>query len=398
MKRFLKFLLGLGLLAAAVAVTALLWITRPQAEKKEETVEITAVETLPVAYGPVDIELPSQGVVEAARRTEIAAEVGGKIVSVSDKFDPGGTFEAGEPLLVLDSSDYESALAQAVSTLAERKSHLAQEQARAAQAQRDWEKLGRGTPDELVLRVPQLESAKAQVAAAEAAVLKAERDLERTHLSAPFPATIASTRAELGGYLASGEVVAEVFQTSPFEVRLPLSIDEAQFLRSNDEGVPAGPVEISATAAGVTREWKANIVRTEREIDRSTRSLHVVAEIEQPDGNKGTNLQPGLFVEARIAGRRLDRIATIPYSAFLDLDRVVIVDEEDKIRIRDVVVVKRRKDAVLVSEGLREGELLCLTEIPDLVEGIKVAPRPQSEEPEGKTDLAEDDLARKGKP
>ena len=66
--------------------------------------------------------------------------------------------------------------------------------ARAEQAVRDWEKLGLNRdPSDLVLRKPQLVSARARITAAEAAVDKAMRDLERTEIRAPYDCRIERT-------------------------------------------------------------------------------------------------------------------------------------------------------------------------------------------------------------
>ena len=343
-----------------------------------------------VTYEPVEIVLPSQGIIESSRRTQLASEVAGKVIAVSPKFESGESFDEDEILLELDSSDYEAALAQAKSTLADMKAALAMEKARSDQAARDWKKLGRGgEPDDLVLRIPQMESAEAKVESADAMVAKAENDLKRSKIRAPFPATIASTMVEKGGYVTPGTPVAEIFQTNPFEVRLPLSIDDSQFLKSTPGGDPAGEVVISAEAAGVVREWKGKIVRTEREIDRMTRSLYVVAEIDSESSGEGVSLQPGLFVQARITGRTIPEAAKIPFPAFLDLKRVVVVDENDQIRFRDVTILRREDDAVLVSKGLKEGERVSLTELANMIEGVEVEPRkatpddsPPAENPE----------------
>ncbi|MEM1444097.1 MAG: hypothetical protein AAGF67_17250, partial [Verrucomicrobiota bacterium] len=73
MKRFAKNLVGLGIFGFGVAVTALLWITRPEAEKKEDVVAVPVVEYLSIARSEEVFEIPSQGIIQPDKRTQLAA-------------------------------------------------------------------------------------------------------------------------------------------------------------------------------------------------------------------------------------------------------------------------------------------------------------------------------------
>ncbi|MEX2581178.1 MAG: efflux RND transporter periplasmic adaptor subunit [Verrucomicrobiales bacterium] len=378
MKRSLKIILGVAIFLAAIGISALLWITKPQAETSEDEKSLPSVETMTVRLEPVTFDIPSQGVVEADRRVRLASEVSGKVVETAKQFEAGNAFEKDSVLVRIDPADYEAAVAQARSNLADAESALASEEARAEQAERDVRRLG-GEGSDLALRKPQLESARARVESARASLAKAGKDLSRTAIRAPFDSIVASTATEVGSYVTPGTEVAEVFGTSPFEVRLPLSVDEMPFLKTSPAGEPTGRVRISATAAGTTETWTGTIVRTEGEIDRSTRSIHVVAEIESPSGPRVVGPRPGLFVQASIPGREIPGIARIPFSAFLDLERVMVVDPDDRLRFREVGVVFREGRNVYVSSGLEDGDRVCLTELSDPVEGILVSPRPVGE-------------------
>lgn len=371
-----KFLIGAGILAAGFAVAVLLWITRPEPEKNQEEDNLPATNVMIVEKGTHVFRIPSQGIVEADRRTRLAAEVGGKVASVSEKFEVGQRVTTEDVLVQLDDTDYKAGLAAARSALADAEAALANEEARARQAEADWRKLGRGgDPPDLVARKPQLRSARSRVESAGAEVERAAANLARATIRPPYEAVIASTSTELGSYLAPGGPVAEIFATGPYEVRLPLSIDEAGFLRTDASGSPTGGAELSASAAGITRSWGAEIIRSEGEIDRETRSLFVVARVGDEQTEAGVKMRPGLFVRASIEGRRVPGIAAIPFRAFRDLDTVLVVDPDDKLRFRDVTVLHREGEAVYVSGGLEQGERVILTEMPDVVEGMRVDPR-----------------------
>jgi len=377
MKRFARFFIGLAILAGGIALSVLLWMTRPQAEK-EKPVEIDpVVEVMPVRYEEMSFDMPSQGLIEPARRTSLAAAVAGRVIEVNPLFDVGNRVEAGTWLVKIDPVDYLAARAAADAALADAESALVEEKARVQQAKRDWIKLGNGgEPTELASRQPQLRSAEARAESARNALEKAVIDVERATITAPFDGVIASTGTEVGSYLTVGATVADIFERR-YEVRLPLSVDQLQFLEVNEKGDPVGEVDIIATVAGEATHHRGRIVRTEGEIDRASRSAYLVAEIDPADSGKGgpRGLQPGLFVKARIAGRSIPDRARIPFSAFVDLARVAIVAPDNTLQFRDVNVVFRDEDSVYISGGVAEGDLLCLTELPAMITGQKVAPK-----------------------
>lgn len=388
MKRFLKVIIGVGIIAVAFAIAGLLWITRPVAEKKEEQAELPVAEYMVVDLETLTFDLPSQGIVEADRQTLIAAPVAGRVESVSEKFEAGGEFAKDELMVQLDATDYEAAVAQAAANLADAQTALANEQAKADQAERDWRKLGRGgAPSDLALRKPQLESAKKKIKSAEAALKKAENDLKNTAIKAPFQSVVTSTNTEIGSYLTPGAPVAELYQSSPFEVRLPVSVDEASLLPTDEKGEPKGTVSLSAQAGGDTRKWNAEIIRNEGQIDRETRSLYLVAKVGDPTNKSGINLRPGLFVEASIPSREFHDVAAVPSQAFRNLEEVVVIEEEtNKIRYRKVGILHRSKDHVYVSSGLEEGDRVCLTNASALIKNQPVEPQLRQVAPEEEED------------
>jgi len=372
MRKVFVILLCLAVVGGGIAATVGLYLSRPKA-KIEPTEKINPlVEVLSVRSEEVEVKLPSQGLIEAKHTTTLAAEVSGKIVSISDKFEAGGEFAEGEVMLEIDSADYEANLAQSKSNLEEAKLALDSEQARATQAERDWKSLGNGKQaSDLTLRKPQLASAKAKIAAAEAAVAKAERDLQRTKLKAPYAARVERTQADLGAYIGMGNPLASVYSLGPYEVRLPLSLDDFAFVEQAVDGQPEAEAELNVTAAGKTFTWEADVVRTEGQVERSSRSVYLVAEV-TADKDAATLLQPGLFVEAEIDGITLKSVFRVPLQAFHDLDHVIVVSPDNKLYFREVEVIRREGGDAIVGKGLKNDERILMTEMADVVEQMTV--------------------------
>lgn len=366
MKRSL--ILAFAILMAGAVLVTWLWRHGPRPEPGELPARETAVDVMVAARSEVAIVLRSQGVVEAKTRTQVASEVSGKVIEVLPPFEAGAWFEADDVLLRLDPSDYENAVAQAKSALAQAEMQLQLEEARASQAQREWERLGRAEgASPLTLREPQLASARAAWEAAKAQVAKAERDLARTVVRAPYDGRMLRTHTDLGSYAPLGSPLAEFYQADELEVRLPVPLDDLEFL---ELGGPPIPVVLTAPVGG---PWRGSVVRKEGEIDRQSRSLHLVASIEVPPRDHAVVMVPGLFVRAEIEGKVFPEVVRLPSRALHDGEYVIVVDEENRLRKRLVELWRREKDEVVLRSGVEEGERVCVSYLASFVEGMTVS-------------------------
>ena len=369
MKTLLSILLGLGILGGAGALVGLMVKFKPEAQKVERERVLPGVEVMTAKRTDVPLQIPSQGLVSAMRETSLASEVAGRVAKVSPRFKVGERFAEGEVLIELEDSDYRSAITQAESALAEAQAALIQEQARAEQAVRDWNKIAPGQPPtDLATRKPQLLSAEARVRATEDSLARARRDLERTRIRTPFAGRLRATHTELGSYLTPGGRVADFDSTGRYEIRLPVSLDDLAFL----EAQTGADALLKASVAGQDLVWKGTVARTEGEVERASRSVYLVVEIEEDSRPENAFLKPGLFLRAEVAGRVAKGVFQIPRRAFLDEARLVVVGPGDKLEIRSVKTLRGGRDSVLVSEGLQEGERVCLTSLPAPMNGMEV--------------------------
>ena len=344
----------------------------PEANKEAPPRVIPVVKVVEVRVATEQLTIETQGRVEPVRRTQAASEVMGRVVMVSPKFKAGGEFARNEIMLEIDSADYVAALATAQSSLADARLLLAQEQARAQQALRDWEKLGRGKPSDLVIRKPQIESAKARIVAAEASVQKATRDLDRTKLHAPYHCRVEATYTDLGSYIITGTKLADLYSADAFEARVPLTLEELGYME--EDGVIGAPVIVRALLGGSERIWQGTIVRSEGIVDRQTMTMYVVVGIE-PKLEAGQYRLPaqGLFVRASVEGRKMDRVIKVPRSALRSDNTVLTITAENKLEIVPVKLARTLHHSVLVSEGLKDGAKVIVSPVDTPVPGMQLA-------------------------
>lgn len=365
MKRIVRIAIAVVIFVGGLLVAAGLMKLKKTPEPSNPPKPVHEVELVTARRLDLKVMIPSQGTVEPATVTRAAAEVEGTVISVSPDYEVGGSFKAGDVLLEIDPSDYKAALAQAEASLADAKLQVVQEEMRAEQAERDWERIARPdqTPNDLVRRIPQLVAARARVEAMQATVDRAMRDLERTKLHAPYDGRIRQKLVDLGTRVAKATPLAEFYATDVLEVRLPVPRQDAAFFDLRGQ-------EITLGASGTTgHNWKAVVDRTEGEIQRANRSIIVVARI---DGKAKNAPLPGQFVHTEIEGLTIDHVVRVPRRAFVKSDRVMVVGDGHTVTTRQVKVVRTEKDDVLVSEGIEDGEQLCVTALTAVIEGMEV--------------------------
>ncbi|MFV1995390.1 MAG: efflux RND transporter periplasmic adaptor subunit, partial [Verrucomicrobiales bacterium] len=286
----------------------------------------------------------------------------------------------GDVLLKIDPTNFESAMRQAEAVLADAVLNQEVEKARVEQALVDWNRVGRkAKPTELLLRRPYLASAEAKVKSARAAVEKAVADLERTRLTALYDGRIKSTHTDLGSFAAPGTLLAELYATGTLEIRLPVSLDDYAFIDRIQSGERSPTVKLNSLIAGTSYEWDAVIVRTEGQVDHANRSIYLVANLDTKalarkfDTIDIDLIINGLFVNAQIEGTVLKGVYNIPRKAFYRPGTLVIIDDENRLRFREVRVLRSNaRNLIVAADSLEPGTRICLTALEQVIDGMQV--------------------------
>ena len=211
-----------------------------QREEASRQVEIVVVER---RDQPVRVE--AMGAVMPALEAVIRPRVEGMVVEVHDEFVPGGFFERGTFMAQLDRVDYEQALEQRESDLAQAEAALKIELGDQAVAREELELLEVDIPEinrDLILRKPQVAQARARVRSSEAAVARAEMDLERTRLVAPFDGHVVERSVTLGNNVSVGEAMATFVGSSEYWIELAIPVPSLRWIEAGDGDGAGGAV------------------------------------------------------------------------------------------------------------------------------------------------------------
>jgi len=370
----IKYVLPVAVILLALVASKIINATKPEPRVQESTANLLAVEATRLSATNYPVVIRSQGTVQPTLANTLVAAVAGTVIQLSDAFVSGGRFAAGDTLLIIDPRDYEIALTQAQANYAQVDAQLQEQQALAELARVEWRSLGRrGEPSALTLRQPQLAAATANKDAAQAQVQRAELDLERTQVIAPYDGIVSERLVDLGQFVARGAPVGRIHAIDSVDVRLPLSNRQLTYLDlpGSANRVTKPNVELSASIGASEQLWTGSLIRAEG-IDATTQQLNVIARIQNPYTQSSRPLRVGQFVQALIEGRVLDEVFVIPRQALREEREVLVVDENATIQRRAVTVAWSDTDVAAINDGLVEGDVLVLTPLSTVSDGTPV--------------------------
>lgn len=370
-----KVILPVSILIAAIIVFVVLIRTPEQLDVVPAEQAVASVRVAPVRSQSVRLDVHSQGRVQASRRVSLSAAATGPVSWISPSLRAGGYFAADEVILRVDSTDYETALERA-------RSSLAQAETDARHAREEYERNSALAAQRLISESQlrdlqrQAENSAGRVRDAQGAVDQAELDLRRSEIRAPFATIVESSSIDLGQHVGRGQALAVLLSADEVEVRLPLALNQLSYL-----DIPLGirgeladdispKVKISGRLGDAVQHWEGRLVRMEASIDTVSNAVQAIVRVDQTTA--GIPLPIGLYVEAVIAGREVDDVIVLPREVIRGNNQVLVVDTENRLWYRQVEIMRLENDRVVLSGGLEDGERICLSPIQAIIDGMRV--------------------------
>lgn len=408
---FLAFLtLGLLVVAAQMISGAVQDVLTRDDKPPQARERIFAVSVRTAEAETVTPYLEAFGQVQSRRRLELRAALGGRVVSLAEDFEDGGTVTAGELLVELDPADMQSALDRAKSDLldaqfeerdAERSLLLAQDELKSAEAQAelrdralqrqlDLQERGVGAAasveeaelaatsahQAIVARRIALAQAESRVdqattllARARIALDGAERDLEDMTIHARFDGTLTEVTLVEGRLVAANEKLAELVDPNALEVAFRVST--AQFVRLLDAqgDLIAAPVTVSLEVTGTDLTASGRISRDSGAAGEGQTGRLIYARLDDAPAFK-----PGDFVTVSIEEQPLDNVVRLPSSVLDAAGSVLVLGPDDRLEPLAVQLIRRQGDEVLLRGDGLEGREVVIGRTPLLGSGVRVRP------------------------
>ncbi len=376
---FLHFLMPVVALACGVAITMYLVNTSPEAKPRKNPPTATLVEVKKVVTGAQRTVIHAMGEIIPAREIDLKPRVIGEVIGLSEEFLPGGYFAEGQKILQIDPVDYELVVEQLKSEAEKAESDLLLEMGSQRIAEKELSLLNEEvSTDEkaLILRKPQLAKLQATRASAEAKLAQARLDLKRTEIAAPFNAVIGTRNVNVGARVTQTTVLAHLVGSDIFWLKLTLPIDQLQWIdiptTRNEKGSVVRIFSQGNTNTGSYRT--GHVIRLSASLEEQGRMAQLMVEIEDPLSRKPENsgkpkLLLGSYVRAEVEGVGIVEGITIDRAHIHEGGKVWLMDDDGFLDIRDIRVLFRNREQVIISNGLADGDRLVTTSLSSPIQG-----------------------------
>jgi membrane fusion protein (multidrug efflux system) len=312
------------------------------------------VQAFTVKSGEADYYDEYPASVTALNQVEIRPEVSGYLTNIY--FQDGQHVSKGMKLYTIDEQQYKAAFELAVANLKAAKANL-------NKAQQDADRYNDLAKQDAIARqvlehaLNDLETAKAQVAAAQDNVNAVETNYRNSIIYAPFDGTIGISLVKLGSSVSAGQTLLNTV-SSDNPIAVDFSIDEKQINRFEDL-LHKKTNEKDSTFSIVlpdqsTYPFYGHLSLLDRAVDPQTGTIKVRLVFPNAKGL----LKPGLTCDVRVLTNNRANNVLIPYKSVVEQvgEYFVFVINGSTVSQRSVQLGRNINDMVIVKNGLTAGE------------------------------------------
>jgi membrane fusion protein (multidrug efflux system) len=323
--------------------------------------QAAVVDTVHVRVADVPSTIQAIGTIEADHSTSVAAEVDGAVARILR--DEGSRVGRGAGVIQLDPGPYRFAVQSAQANLGSAEAQLAVDERLLAR----YEQLltagavDRQTYEDLQARV---ETDRAAVGRARAALDTARWNLGKTTISAPFAGAVGHRHVQLGQWVNSGDVVFDLVDADPLRIRFRLPETVVGTVEVGDQ------VRFRVRSDTVSARL-ASVDYVSPEIDSDTRTFEVTARYSNPEGG----VVPGAYADVTVTTAIHEAAPIVPEAALVtegESNFVYVVINGPKAQKRPVEEGSRMDGQVEILRGVRAGEVVLVAGQHGLQDGAAI--------------------------
>jgi len=325
------------------------------------------VETTVVQLGPVQTKITAYGRVTSSQPVLLHAEVAGTIEQGDIPFKPAQSFLKGDLLFRIDDrqarlslnsmmSDLMTALA---TVLPEIKVDFSDEY----QVWQDY--FNRCQFDTKIEPLPETNNPKIKLFLSRFNVYKlffSVRNLEilldKHYFYAPFDGSIISANMRVGSSARVGTLLGEIINLEQMETAIQVAAEDIQWI---DQQQP-----VTFTSSEIPGQWTGKITRVGSGIDTRTQTIQIYVSM---DNGPVTPLLDGVFLEAHITGKSIDKAFAVPPKSIYE-DGYVYLITDGKLTRRVVSIIRREPNQVIIDGGIGNGDTLVVEVMQGVAQGM----------------------------
>jgi multidrug efflux pump subunit AcrA (membrane-fusion protein) len=404
-------------LFAALLISTLIMVTGPSSKVQPPQEKAWPVSTLQVSSSTIEPRFRAFGKVASRAVAKLSTDISATVAKVA--VSEGQTVSKGDLLVALDDAEYQLRLVEAEADLAQQQANLASMQAQLTHVKGTRQQhenmnriasaklarhnqlmqdrlISRSLYDEAVRSASQVSieyqrhqqqlaelphrvaAAKAQVTKAKALLSRAELNVSKTQILAPFAGPVLSVNAAVGDRMLPGTVVVTLADAQAFELRIPMP--EAYVGRLQQ----ALSQQSAPTIQGATDQGQVfTLSRLAGVVSNGQSGVDAFFALQTELG--AALPVSGQVLELEITLPAMTQVVALPPQAIYENQRVyrVIDNRLQPINIQRVGETRNADGEyqVLVSAPmLSNGQRIITTQLPKAIQGLLVQPTTQNVE------------------
>ena len=297
-------------------------------------------------------------------------------------FDEGRVVKKGQLLYTIESQPFEADVAANMSLLAKEKTMHVNAESELNRI-RPLAEINAVSQSDLDAAVARFDASQASVEAAEANLRAAQIQLSYTTIYSPISGIIGKTKAKVGDFVGREPnpvilnvvsridvILVEFFLTESQYLIFARAINKNKELKKAERREPNLELILSD---GSVHNHKGKVEFLDRDVDPTTGSILVQASFPNPEGL----IRPGQFARINASVRTIKNGILIPQRSVMELQgihNVYVINDENKVELRRIIVGPTIDSFWLVDEGLNNGERVVYEGLQKVKPGMTVIP------------------------
>ena len=357
---------GLLLLITGIFISNLI-IDLNKSEPTYNNNSLTSVYIELVKNDSNKIEIERNGKLQSSNRISIISEVQGiKKKNRNKSFKEGERFNKDEPLIKINSDEFNSTVKQSRSELKNLiASVLPDIKIDYAENFNNWKNyFDNLSVEEPISKIPESASEKENlflvgrgIESTYYKVKNLEERLSKYDIKAPFSGILVKGNISEGAFIVPNQILGEFIDPNNFEVGVNIPVNFIDKIKLNQS--------VSIISGGNKDDIMGKIKRINRKVDEMTQTVKIFIEF------NNRNLFEGKFVEVKIPLWVIPNSELISRSLLINDKYVFIANKDNKISKAYVQPLFYNKENVIVT-GLEDGTRLITSNVSGIYEGMKI--------------------------
>ena len=365
LRRILLSVLGILILVVAFSLSKSIANGNPPPRKEAGKV-VKDVYYVEVKNNVYNVQIPSNGVLEAYQRIKATARVQGLMQTISPLFKSGQAYKKGQTLVQIESSEFRSnVISQRASLYNLITSVLPDLELDFPEAYEIWKAfLLQFDVEQTVPALPAMEEnvrlfiSGRGIISSYYALQNLEKSLTFYSIKAPFDGVLVAANVTEGSLIRPGQELGDFIAPDHYELKVALP-------KSYVEKIAVG-ASVELKSIDTQKTYPGKVARINAKVTTQTQSVEVFIRVSNPE------LKEGMYMESQIGALEFENVFSID-RGLLDGDQQLYLIEKNQLQLKQVKVVHFTETDAIVS-GLTDGQLLIAQPIIGAYQGMEVNP------------------------